>query len=64
VGAIATPRFRAIASTVDSETWRHVREIESRSNERNADLAVVLVRFGFESGRRHPLPIAPEGGRS
>ena len=50
--------------SVDSETWKHAAEIESRQIQRGADLAVVLVRYGFEQGRRFPLPITPEGGSS
>ncbi len=48
--------------SVDSETYKLLVEVDGRVRERWADLAVVLVRLGFESGRRHPL-VAEEVGR-
>lgn len=48
--------------SVDSETWKHVLEIESRQNERWADLAVVLIRRGFAAGRQFPLRSPEDGG--
>lgn len=44
--------------SVDADIWKLVLEIEARVNERWADLAVVLTRWGFEQGRR--FPIAPQ----
>ena len=41
---------------VDADVWKLVLEIDARTNERWADLAVVIARWGFEQGRRCPAP--------
>jgi hypothetical protein len=41
-----------VRDAVDPEGWRLVLEWESRSNERWADLAVVLARWAFNEGVR------------
>lgn len=47
--------MRWLRCAVDADTWRLVVEIEARTNERWADLAVVLVKWGFEQGRGFPF---------
>ena len=44
-----------LRAAVDADTWKLVLEIEARSNERFADLAVVIARWAFEQGRRFPI---------
>jgi len=39
---------------LDADTWRLAVEIDARVTQRWSDLASVLVRYGFEAGRRHP----------
>lgn len=46
---------RWLRCVADPEAWKLVLEIDARTNERWADLAVVLVKWGFEQGRRFPL---------
>jgi hypothetical protein len=53
-----------LGEAVDPEAWGLFLEIEARTNERVADLLVVIARWAFEEGRRHPLPAAGEGDRS
>ena len=54
-----------LRAIVDDETWRLYLEVESRQNERFADLALATARWAFSEGRRHPLPPTPkEGGAS
>jgi hypothetical protein len=51
-----------LRSIVEPETWRLYLELESRQNERWADLALQLAKAAFNEGRRHPLP--QNGGAS
>jgi len=44
-----------LKDAVDADTWRLVAEVDARVTQRWSDLASVLVRHGFEAGRRHPL---------
>ena len=44
-----------LRDAVDADTWRLAVEIDARVTQRWSDLASVLVRYGFEAGRRHPL---------
>lgn len=46
---------RWLRCVADPDAWKLVLEIDARTNERSADLAVVLVRWGFDQGRRCPL---------
>jgi hypothetical protein len=48
--------------TVDADSWRLVLEIESRANERWADLLVTVARWAFERGRRWPLKLDGDDG--
>jgi len=43
-----------LRDAVDADTWRLAVEIDARVTQRWSDLASVLVRYGFEAGRRHP----------
>ncbi len=53
------------AAVEDAGTWRLYLEVESRQTEKNADVALVIARWAFAEGRRHPLPpTPPEGGAS
>lgn len=44
-----------LRACVDPDTWKLVLEIDARVTERWADLALALVRYGFNEGRRCPL---------
>ena len=39
----------------EPDVWALYLEVERRAQERWADLASVLVRYGFAAGQRHPL---------
>jgi hypothetical protein len=54
--------YEWLRRSVDKDVWKLALEIESRTNERWADLAVVLTRWGFEQGRRFPIASQERGG--
>lgn len=57
--ATAIHEHRAwLRCAVDADTWKLVIEIEARTNERWNELTLLLVRYGWEQGRRHPLSTA------
>ncbi len=47
---------------VEADTWKLVLDIESRSNERWADLLVTVARWAFEQGQRWPLKLDGDDG--
>ena len=44
---------------VDPATWTLALEIDARATERWSELVVVIARWAFEHGRRHPMKEQP-----
>ena len=51
-----------LRDAVDPETWKLVLEIEARSNERWADLLLVVAAWAYREGRRFPMAPGDGGG--
>jgi len=45
-----------LRACVEPDVWKLVEEIRARIRERDDALALVIVRWGFDQGRRFPPP--------
>lgn len=46
----------AMRAILDADTWRIFMVYDERCNARFAELLLVIARWAFGEGRRHPLP--------
>ena len=52
------------AAVEDAGTWRLYLDVVSRQDQRWDDLSLAIAKWAFNEGRKHPLPLTQEGGRS
>ena len=49
----------ALRATLDADTWRTFMRYDELANERFAELLLVVARWAFAEGRRHPPESSP-----